>query len=59
MAKRKIRKQVRSQPAATDTRTGEELIKVMQQGRKLGLKLKPARVPAILRPPIDFSDDEP
>jgi prevent-host-death family protein len=27
------------------TRTGEELIKAMQQARKLGLKLKPARVP--------------
>jgi prevent-host-death family protein len=44
-------------PATGETRTGEELIKAMQQARKLGLKLKPARVPALLRPPIDFSDD--
>lgn len=44
-------------PAASGTRTGEELINAMQQARKLGLKLKPARVPALLRSPIDFSDD--
>lgn len=44
------------QPAAA-TRTGEELIEAMQQARKFGLKLKPARVPALLRPPLDFSDD--
>ncbi len=43
-------------PAAS-TRTGEELIKAMQQARKLGLKLRPARVPALRRPPLDFSDD--
>jgi prevent-host-death family protein len=42
---------------AAGTRTGEELIKAMQQARKLGLKLRPARVPALLRPPLDFSDD--
>ena len=39
------------------TRTGEELIKAMQQARVLGLKLKPARVHALVRPPLDFSDD--
>src|SRR5258708_6858037 len=44
-------------PAANKTRTGQELIDAMQQARKLGLKLRPARVPALLRPPIDFSDD--
>jgi prevent-host-death family protein len=42
---------------AAGTRTGEELIKAMQQARKLGLKRRPARVPALLRPPLDFSDD--
>ena len=42
---------------ANETRTGQELIDAMQQARKLGLKLRPARVPALLRPPIDFSDD--
>jgi prevent-host-death family protein len=46
-----------TQPAARGTHTGEELIKAMQQARKLGLKLKPARVPALVRPPIGFSDD--
>ena len=47
----------KTRPAAGDTRTGEEFIKAMQQARKLGLRLKPARVPARVRPPIDFSDD--
>ena len=46
-----------TQPSASDARTGEELIKAMQQARKLGLKLKPARVPALVRPPIYFSDN--
>jgi prevent-host-death family protein len=45
------------EPAGVGTRTGEELIRAMQQARKLGLKLKPVRAPAVLRPPIDFSDD--
>ena len=39
-----------------EARTGEELIQAMQQARKLGLKLRPARVPALVRPPIDFSE---
>jgi prevent-host-death family protein len=42
---------------AAGTRTGEELIKAMQHARVLGLKLKPARVHALVRPPLDFSDD--
>src|SRR6266446_5008944 len=37
-------------PADRKPRTGEELIKAMQQARRLGLKLKPARVPTLLRP---------
>jgi prevent-host-death family protein len=46
-----------TRPAAGGARTGAELIKAMQQARKLGLKLQPARVPALVRPPIDFSDE--
>jgi prevent-host-death family protein len=43
-------------PSTGDARTGEELVKAMQQARKLGLKLKPTRVPALVRS-IDLSDD--
>lgn len=39
-----------------DTRTGADLIPIMQKGRKLGLKLKPFRYYPKVRPPIDFSD---
>lgn len=45
-------------PAARDARTGEELIAAMQRARKLGLKLRPARVPALVRPPMDFQDED-
>ncbi|MCC6775330.1 MAG: type II toxin-antitoxin system Phd/YefM family antitoxin [Hyphomicrobiales bacterium] len=43
--------------ATAGARTGEELIQAMQQARKLGLRLRPARAPATARPPFDFSDD--
>jgi hypothetical protein len=43
--------------ANRDDGTGEELIKAMQRARKLGLKLRPARVPALVRPPLDVSDE--
>jgi prevent-host-death family protein len=48
----------KTSPTAPDTRTGADLIKAMQKARKLGLKLKPARIYARVRPPIDFSDIE-
>ena len=51
-------KYAKSQAPAQDKRTGAELIKAMQQARKLGLKLKPARFYLSARPPIDFSDGE-
>ena len=47
-----------AQPAVEDKRTGADLIAVMQKGRKLGLRLKPARFYLTARPPIDFSSDE-
>src|SRR4051794_10054518 len=49
---------VKSQPLARDMRTGEDFIKAMQKGRKLGLRLKPSRIYLTARPPIDFSDSE-
>ena len=42
---------------AQDSRTGADLIAVMQKGRRLGLRLKPARFFLTARPPINFSDD--
>jgi hypothetical protein len=57
-AKLRTDKRATSRSAASRVRTGDELIKAMQQARKLGLKLKAARVPALVRPPIDFSSDE-
>jgi prevent-host-death family protein len=45
-------------PSTSDTRTGEELIKAMQQARKLGLRLRPIRVPAMARRPIDLPESE-
>jgi prevent-host-death family protein len=38
-------------------RTAADLIPIMQEGRRLGLKLKPSRIYLSARPPIDFSDD--
>jgi prevent-host-death family protein len=43
---------------AEDQRTGADLIEAMQEGRRLGLRLKPFRYHPPIRPPIDFSDDE-
>ncbi len=48
----------KSAPQTSDTRTGEELIKAMQQARRLGLRLRPIRVPAIARRPIDLPENE-
>ena len=45
----------KSQPSG---RTGAELVAAMQEGRKLGLKLKPIRVYPTFRPPVDLTDDE-
>jgi prevent-host-death family protein len=42
----------------TEGRTGADLIAVMQKGRRLGLKLKPARIYLSARPPIDLSGNE-
>jgi prevent-host-death family protein len=39
-----------------DTRTGADLIPIMQKGRMLGLKLRPFRYYPRVKPPIDFSD---
>jgi prevent-host-death family protein len=47
-----------AQPADKDKRTGADLIAAMQEGRRLGLRLKPFRYYATARPPVDFSDDE-
>jgi prevent-host-death family protein len=45
-------------PADEDKRTGADLIAAMQEGRRLGLRLKPFRYYPKVRPPIDFSDNE-
>jgi hypothetical protein len=56
-AKRKAHTQGQSRNRRSETRTGEALIRAMRQAGKLGLRLRPARVPALLKPPADFSDD--
>jgi prevent-host-death family protein len=38
--------------------TGQLLIDAMQQGRKLGLRLKPLRYYPAYRPPVRFEDDK-
>ena len=44
-------------PGNVEGRTGADLIAVMQKGRRLGLRLKPARIYLTARPPIDLSGD--
>ena len=48
----------KTRAADEDKRTGADLIAAMQEGRQLGLRLKPMRCYSAVRPAIDFSDDE-
>ena len=48
----------KTHPSPPSGRTGADLVAVMQEGRRLGLKLKPSRIYLTARPPIDFSDND-
>src|SRR5262245_36503978 len=48
----------RMRPPSGGTGTGADLIAVMQEGRRLGLKLRPTRFYPSVRPPVTFPDDE-
>jgi prevent-host-death family protein len=38
-------------------RTAADLIPIMQEGRRLGLRLKPTRTYPRMRPPVSFADE--